>query len=228
MQSGDKRRRTLIQVGVAVVLIALIAVIGFSVVSKDDASNSAAPAATPSAVTDGGAIRLGNPDATVVVSVVEDFQCPVCKQFEALSGQTLQDLIAGGTVAVDYQPIAILDRMSSTKFSTRAANASMCVAQNDKDRWLDWHTAMFDGQPAEGGAGLSDDDLVSIAATAGASSPETSSCITDGTYSDWVTTQTQTVLGEGVTGTPTVTVNGTQVASPTPDNILAAVNQAGA
>ncbi|SNT43000.1 DsbA family protein [Rhodococcoides kyotonense] len=216
----DKQRRTLIQVGVAVVLIALIAVIGFSIASKNSDDTTATPAATPSSVTENGAIRIGDPNAAVVVTAVEDFQCPACKQFEAISGDTLSDLIADNTIAVDYKPIAILDRMSSTNYSTRAANASMCVADADISAWPAWHTAMFEQQPAEGGAGLSDDELISLASDVGV---DIASCVTDGTYTDYVTSQTQKVLADGVTGTPTVSVNGTVVSNPTPDGLRAAI-----
>lgn len=222
----DKQRRTLIQVAVAVVLIALIAVIGFNIASKNSDDTTAVPAATPSAVTDDGAIRIGDADAAVVVTAVEDFQCPACKQFEAISGDTLSELVADGTVAVDYKPIAILDRMSSTNYSTRAANASVCVADADISLWPAWHKAMFEQQPAEGGAGLTDDELVSLAAAAGVDSPDVASCITGGTYTDYVTDQTQKVLADGVTGTPTVSVNGTVVSNPTPDGLRAAITAA--
>ncbi|MEU3471153.1 thioredoxin domain-containing protein [Rhodococcus sp. NPDC006774] len=237
MQNGDKNRRTLIQVVVAVVLIALVAAIALFIVNKDSTSGDASSAAgsgatgaqlTPTTLTDNGAIRFGNPDATTVVSVVEDFQCPACKNFESISGSTLQQLAEAGNVAVDYRPISILDRFSNgTMYSTRAAGASICVAENDRDNWMSWHTSMFEQQPSEGGTGLTDDELVAIAASAGADSPAIASCITDGSYTDWVTTQTQSVLGEGINGTPNVRVNGTDIANPTPENILAAAAAAG-
>jgi protein-disulfide isomerase len=237
MQNGDKNRRTLVQVVVAVVLIALVAAIALFIVNKDSTSGDASSAAgsgatgaqlTPTTLTDNGAIRFGNPDATTVVSVVEDFQCPACKNFESISGSTLQQLAEAGNVAVDYRPISILDRFSNgTMYSTRAAGASICVAENDRDNWMSWHTAMFEQQPSEGGTGLTDDELVAIAASAGADSPAIASCITDGSYTDWVTTQTQSVLGEGINGTPNVRVNGTDIANPTPENILAAAAAAG-
>ncbi len=222
----DKQRRTVVQIGVAVVLIALIAVIGFNIASDDSGDETAGSAATPSVVTEDGAIRIGDPDADVVVTVVEDFQCPACQQFEAISGDTLAELAADNTVAVDYKPIAILDRASSTNYSTRSANAAMCVADADISAWPTWHDAMFEQQPAEGGAGLSDDDLIGLAQLADVEGPDLESCITDGAYTDFVTAQTQAVLDSGVTGTPTVSVNGTVVSNPAPDELRAAVADA--
>ena len=219
----DKQRRTLIQVAVAVVLIALVAAIGFSIARSNSEDTTAVPAATPSSVTQDGAIRIGDPNASVVVTVVEDFQCPACKQFEAISGDTLSELVADSTIAVDYKPIAILDRMSSTNYSTRAANASLCVADADISAWPTWHKTMFEQQPTEGGAGLSDDDLLGLIQLAQIDGPDLTSCITDGAYTDYVASQTQSVLDGGVTGTPTVMVNGETVSNPTPDGLRAAI-----
>lgn len=230
MQNGDKNRRTLIQIIVAVVLIALVAAIALFIVDRSSDSDDASPASgttgpqlTPTSLTANGAVRLGNPDASTVISVVEDFQCPACKNFESISGSTLTQLADAGTVAVDYRPISILDRFSSgSMYSTRAASASVCVAENDRDSWTAWHTAMFEAQPSEGGNGLTDDKLADIAVSAGADSPATASCIADASYTDWITDQTQSVLGEGINGTPSVRVNGTDLADPTPEGILAA------
>ncbi|MGA9871263.1 MAG: DsbA family protein [Rhodococcus sp. (in: high G+C Gram-positive bacteria)] len=221
----DKQRRTIIQIAVAVVLVALIAGIGFTIANRDS-DTTATPASTPSSVTEDGAIRIGAPDASVVVTAVEDFQCPACKQFEAISGDTLTELTADNTIAVDYRPISILDRMSSTNYSTRAANASYCVADADISAWPAWHKAMFEQQPSEGGEGLSDEELLGITTTVGIEGPELESCITGGTYTDYVTSQTQTVLDSGINGTPTVSVNGTVVSNPTPDGLRAAIADA--
>ena len=69
-------------------------------------------------------------------------------------------------------------------------------------------------------------ELIAIAETAGVDSSELASCITDGSYNDFVATTTQTVLESGVTGTPTVSVNGTVVANPSPDGLRTAIADA--
>lgn len=86
----------------------------------------------------------------MTVQVVEDFQCPVCKAFEAQAGSQLAEWIAGDEVAVEYRGVAFLDNASSTQYSTRALNASACVASESPDAWLDFHTAMYEQQPEEG------------------------------------------------------------------------------
>ncbi|WP_415394439.1 DsbA family protein (plasmid) [Rhodococcus globerulus] len=223
---ADRRRNTLIQIAVGAVLIGLVVAIGISVVAKKSA-NDASAAPQPTAVSENGAIRIGPADATVVAEVVEDFQCPACKQFEAQSGTTLSE-IANSTesVAVDYRPIAILDRMSSTEFSSRAANAAYCVAATDSVIFAAWHSSMFAQQPPEGGSGLTDQQLVEIAKSAGASSDDVADCITEGRYLETVSANTNSMLDEGISGTPTVKVNGSAVNDLSPSGLQAAVTAA--
>lgn len=223
---ADRRRNILIQIAVAAVLIGLVVAIGISVVAKKSA-NDASSAPQPTAVSENGSIRIGPADARVVVEAVEDFQCPACKQFEAQSGTTLSE-IANSTesVAVDYRPIAILDRMSSTEYSSRAANAAYCVAATDSAVFEQWHTTMFAQQPPEGGSGLTDQQLVEIAKSAGASSNDVADCITGGRYRETVSANTNSMLDEGISGTPTVKVNGSAVSDLSPSGLQAAVTAA--
>jgi protein-disulfide isomerase len=217
-----RRRRTIaIQVGVVVVVVA--AIIGgtvFALQSSDDA-----PAAAPSGVTADGGYVVGDPDAAVTVEVVEDFQCPACKSFEEASGGVLDELAETDGVNVEYRGIAFLDRASTTDYSSRALNASACVIEAaDTEVWREFHRQMFLQQPPEGGAGLPDSDLVRIAEDAGAEDVE--SCIRDMTFGDWVESTTDEAFDNGVSGTPTLFVNGEVVEDVSPAGIQAAVDEA--
>jgi hypothetical protein len=70
------------------------------------------------------------------------------------------DIVAEGTVTVVYHPVAFLDRLSTTDYSTRSAAASACAATGG--RFPSCHDALFRHQPAQGGAGLSGEELVRI------------------------------------------------------------------
>ena len=218
-----RRRRTIaIQVGVVVLVVA--AVIGGTVIALQQGSDDA-PSAAPSGVTDSGGYVVGDPDAAVTVEVVEDFQCPVCQAFEEASGGVLQDLAATDGVNVSYRGIAFLDRASSTEYSSRALNASACVIEAaDTEVWTDFHQQLYLQQPPEGGAGLPDSELVAIAEAAGADGVE--SCIRDRTYDAWVESTTDAAFDEGVTGTPTVYVDGEVVEDVSPAGLQAAVDEA--
>ncbi|MDV6278248.1 thioredoxin domain-containing protein [Rhodococcus erythropolis] len=221
-----ERRRTLaIRAGVTALVVGLVLAISVAIFLERSHKETAAPTAVPSAFTADGALTFGNPDAPVTVSVTEDFQCPACRQFETTTGPVLTELMNSGQINVENHPIAFLDRASSTKYSTRAANAAACVAQIDRDRWPAWKTAMFDNQPEEGGSGLTDEQIIDIAADVGISSPDLQSCITDQRYVEWVTATTDTAMNT-IPGTPYVTVNGAPVTDISPDGLRAAITAA--
>jgi protein-disulfide isomerase len=87
-----------------------------------------------------------------------------------------------------------------------------------------YHQLLYVQQPAEGSAGLTEDRLVQLAQQAGAGAAATQ--IRAGTYAEYVARATDQSSKDGVTGTPTVLVNGKTVAQPTLDAVTAAVNAA--
>ncbi|MBF6297951.1 thioredoxin domain-containing protein [Nocardia amamiensis] len=222
-ERADRNRKILIQVGVAAVLIGLIAAIGIGIAVKQARKNDPGPtpsiAATgnlnsggvPGSITDNGSVRLGKPDAKVTVRVVADLQCPACKAFEAANGKVLEDAVNNGTAVVEYNIIAFLDKASTTRYSTRAANASYCVAQADPTKYQGWLKAMFAQQPPEGGAGLTDDQLIQIAKSAGYTDDAVAQCISGHTYDKYIQARTKDVLESGIQSTPSVFVNGKQI-----------------
>lgn len=230
---AEQRRQSLImKIAAAAILVALIVGIGIWIgLSRQSSTGSSATvgAATGHAYRITAAPPGTTPKATV--TLIEDFQCPACRAFESQFSDALAQLRADPDVAVDYQPIAFLDRMSTTDYSTRAANASACVAQSTGGRngfqtWLAFHNLLYANQPAEGGAGLADGELVSIAKQAGADG--VSQCIKDGQFKDWTKQATQAALAAGMQGTPTVLINGTKYSLSTPQDLLAAVRTAAA
>ncbi|MFC4126071.1 DsbA family protein [Nocardia rhizosphaerae] len=213
-EAADKRRKIAIQIGVAGVLVALVAAIGIGIAvnrSDDDSSTASSVQqlpATDGAVTESGTVRIGDPDAPVKVRVVADLQCPGCKQFEAANGEALAEAAANGTAVIDYQIISFLDRASTNQYSSRAANASFCVADADAGKYQTWLQTMFARQSAEGGAGLTNEQLVQIANEVGYTDPAVATCINDKPYGDYITQVTQETLSSGVESTPAVFING--------------------
>lgn len=165
----------------------------------------------PANVLADGAVRIGEPDAEVTVRVVMDLQCPFCKAFEDANGKVLEDAVREGTAAVEYSVISFLDRASTTEYSSRAGNASFCVANSGLDSYQAWLAEMFAEQPAEGGAGLPDSELIAIAESTGYADSAVAECITDRRYDTYLRTKTDEVLASGVNGTPTVYVNDEEV-----------------
>ncbi|PXX58739.1 protein-disulfide isomerase [Nocardia tenerifensis] len=168
----------------------------------------------PPGVTGNGAVRVGDPGAKVVVRVVADLQCPACQMFEKANAKVLEDAVNSGSVLVEYNVISFLDRASTTQYSSRAGNASYCVAESDPARYQSWLASMFDQQPAEGGDGLPDERLIEIARDAGYADPAVAQCITERKYDPFLRAKTKENLAGGIKSTPSVFVNGQQVTDP--------------
>ncbi|MCD2158145.1 DsbA family protein [Rhodococcus cerastii] len=229
IEAHDRRERIrgfVIKAGVTSVVVGLILAVGIAVFIKRSHREAPAPAAIPAAFTTSGGLTFGDAEAAVSVSVTEDFQCPACRQFEVNVGPVLTELTTTGLISVEDHPIAFLDQASTTQYSTRAANAAACVAEIDRDKWQAWKTAMFEAQPAEGGPGLTDDEIVDIAAKVGVVSPDLETCVSSRRYDDWVSTITKAALENGIKGTPYVTVNGEPISQLTPEGIRAAIAEA--
>lgn len=223
VKQPDRTRRILVQLGVAAVLVGLIAAIGINVAMKKAARDdpgptptiAAAPGTNPNGLaatlTGAGTIRIGKPSATKTVRLVADLQCPACRQFETTYGQLLTDAVNAGSVAAEYDIIAFLDHASSTEYSTRAANASFCAASADPIAYPNWLKTMYEHQPREGGEGLPDSTLVEIAESTGYTDPAFARCVTDRTYSKFVRAHTLDVLDSGAQSTPSVFFDGRQI-----------------
>jgi protein-disulfide isomerase len=165
-----------------------------------------APATKPAVVTAPGAEAEAGKPVKVVAYI--DFICPVCKNFEAKYNQQLTQLRDDGKISLEYRPLGFLDASSTTNYSSRAANAAACVVNTSPDKYSAFVDVLFARQPAEGGPGLSDNDLKKMATEAGAANID--SCVDSKTYRPFVKVVTKEAAVIGVTGTPTVFVEGKQ------------------
>lgn len=186
----------------AAVVVAVVAVGGLVVWMNNMAT---APAESPAAASideSTGAIRLG--DAPDVLETWVDFMCPYCGQLESSWGENISEQVAAGEVTLEVYPVSILDRASQgSEFSTRAANAMNCVAEDNADAAYPFMNLMFENQPAETTSGLTDEQIIGYAEQAGAAGA--ADCIADRTYDDFVAQTTERLPGGG---TPAVLLNG--------------------
>jgi protein-disulfide isomerase len=179
---------------------------------------AAAPSRVPAGATpEGDGVVIGN--GPVCVDAFIDFMCPYCRQFELSSGETLASLAADGRASIAYHPMNFLDQASTTNYSTRAAAASGCAA--DQGRFAEFERALFTSQPPEGGPGLSDPELIDIGRRAGLGEAF-AACVSDGLYLDWPSFVTARAIALRVEATPTVLVGGAMV-GPDAREIIAAV-----
>ncbi|MEV4639328.1 thioredoxin domain-containing protein [Actinoplanes sp. NPDC049548] len=225
-QLAKERRRTVTlwtTVGVVAVLV-IAGLIGWGVAAGQEKDTAGKLTVPPSAVDDGTAFARGS--GPVTIDIYEDFMCPVCHEFEKTSGPTVTQLVDAKKVTVRYHPIAILDRASTTEYSTRSAGAAAAASVGGK--FFEYHEVLFANQPAEGSAGLDDAKLIELGRSVGLTDAAFADAVNGRTYTAWATDVTDKASARGVTGTPTVLVAGKKLDQPTPQALTAAVEAAGA
>jgi protein-disulfide isomerase len=147
--------------------------------------------------------------------------CPICGDFEKSFASQLDQMRTSGDITLVMHPVSILDRASAgTQYSTRAASAYALVATDAPASLLTFHQALFDNQPAENTAGLSNSQLADLAKQAGVPDnvvQEISGGKATTRYGGWIQSVTgmatadTNLVPQGAQGfgTPTITINGT-------------------
>ena len=216
--AATARKTNWFAIWVSVAVVVVLVIVAALVVWMNNSASTPAPVVTPDAAVidaDTGAIVVGDGEDTLDTYI--DFMCPVCNQFEQIYGEAISGLVEDGTITLNIHPISILDRVSQgTEYSTRAANAMYCVAAADGTAAVPFMQAMFANQPAEGTAGLTNEQILEIAGGVGVTGID--ACVNDGEYSGFVTAMTEkTPVAPGASGigTPTIAINGEVIANST-------------
>ncbi|QGN57129.1 thioredoxin domain-containing protein [Nostocoides sp. HKS02] len=215
-KGGGGANRAVVATVVAVLVIAAVvtAVILSSRGSQQAASTGGST--LPKNVAAMGAGIVVNPGAPANVPTMdlyEDFQCPVCGRFEQLYGTDVTQLAAQNKVKLVIHTLSFLDDNLRNDSSNRAANAAACAA--DDGKFLQYHAAVFAGQPAKEGAGYTDAQLASFAQTAGITGSALTawqSCYSAKAHNQYVQSVQTQADKDGVNGTPTIKLNGATVA----------------
>ncbi len=154
---------------------------------------------------------IGNPNAKVKIEVFEDFQCTSCKQYvDSVEKQLLTSTyISSGEVYYTLMEYPFIDTNSLTKESHQAANASMCAL--DQGKFWAYHDILYANQGVENGGSFNDKRLVAFAQSLGLDMTQFNQCFSQDKHSAEIEAEYQQGLSMGVTGTPTLFLNGKQV-----------------
>ncbi|MFD0277668.1 thioredoxin domain-containing protein [Kitasatospora sp. NPDC127111] len=242
-QAAAKRRQRIV---VAVSVVAVLALAGGVTVAitaaGDDKSSSAGAAAEPTALVvpanaggpDNTVITYGKADAAHTLQVFEDFRCPVCKSFEATNGDTVKKLVDDGTVKVEYHLAAFLDKNLGGRGSRTALAAAGAALNEGVDKFKQFHDVLYANQPEEREDGFGDvNHLLELAdKVPGLKTDAFVKAVTDRTYAPWAKKVADAFNDSGVTGTPTVKLDGKPITlfsgnrAVTPEQFTAQVKQA--
>ncbi|GAA0554750.1 MULTISPECIES: DsbA family protein [Actinomadura] len=217
-QDARQRQRRLLAIVLGSVVAVAVVVVGTVLIVDHQRKQGRAEvhqgAVAPLTRQDDGSIVMAQPGVEKpVLEIFEDFQCPVCKQFEDATGQTVLELAEQGKVKVVYRPFHLFGQQKDPIRinSLRAAEAALCVPA---DKWISYHEALFRFQPAEGSKGFSPDDLVKWGKDIGVTDPNFEKCVREEQKKAQVDAMTNYALQErGVQGTPTVFLDGREMDS---------------
>lgn len=238
-----RRNKIFLQGGVGVAVIAIAAIVMLIIVNQPKPAELSTSQVGPANMISDGILLVGNTTTPVTTPALKagakplptdhskysktvnlvsyvDFQCPVCQAFEATNGEQIKSWVDSGVASIEIHTISFLDANSmGNNYSTRAANAAACVAQEAPQKFYSVMQALFANQPAESTPGRSDKEILSVLKGAGASSDAITKCVTTQKFANWVAAETarvqsapfpNTVTPTSFRGTPTVFADGQQ------------------
>ncbi len=211
-QKRARRQKMAITAAVVVVVAALI-IGGLVWAQGRDQPAPVAGGALPPNITaaeDGIIVNPGKAEGKPLVELYFDYQCPGCGALERFAGA---DIVAGaeaGEYQLVYHTMTFLDTNLKNDSSVRAANAALCYAEVGD--YAAYHQLIFDNQPAQEGAGYSDEllrnRLPAQLRTNGDRLTQFQTCYDEGKFMALAEQMNTEAARAGVTSTPTVRVDG--------------------
>ena len=222
----EQKSRSLYLVSGIGVVVLLVGVIGIGVQAKR--ADIAGQLTATNASVDTG-VTVGQAAAPNTIVAYEDFQCPVCNNFEQTTGAQLASIVASGKVKVEYHPVGFLDSSSNgNEYSSRAANAAICASDYSVEFFSAYHAYLYgkvDGtnvQPAEGTDGRTDAQLIDYFGKANPTATADqktgfAACVTGDNHKAFVAKLTDNASKKGINSIPTVYLNGKAIDNPATD-----------
>jgi protein-disulfide isomerase len=208
----QQRRQRLIIIGVITLVAALLV---FAVIWPQLRPVGEIITVTPATLPNADGLSLGDENAPVVIQIFEDFQCPACQRFtESTEPLIIENLVATGQARYEFHHYPFLDGdgVGAIGESDQAANASMCA--NEQDKFWEMHSILFANWNGENQGAFSNRRLQAMAESLAIDMDAFNSCFSANQYEEEI--QADFELGQqmGVSGTPTVFVNGQRVGQP--------------
>lgn len=148
---------------------------------------------------------IGDPNAPVTLTDFSDFSCPHCYNLSTPVEQLIDDYVRSGDLRVVFKPVSFVN----PPYSEPAARAAVCAGYQDK--FWEMQAQIWALYEASGPGAYTAGQLNNLAESIGLDMQQYNQC-----YGATATAEAvQSVITEagerGVTGTPTLFVNGQQV-----------------
>ncbi|MFT6070096.1 MAG: protein-disulfide isomerase [Bacteriovoracaceae bacterium] len=148
----------------------------------------------------GDAPFMGGADAKVTVIEFSDFQCPFCAKGAEIVNELKKKYGNKIKVAFKNYPLPFHNH------AQKAAEAGLCVAEQNKAKFWEMHDAMFADQ-----AGLAEEALKTKVGKLGLDVSKFTKCLSSGKFAEKVKADMEEGKKVGVKSTPTFFVNGMMI-----------------
>ena len=154
-----------------------------------------------------GAVPRGDQTAKVSLVIFEDFQCPFCERFTSDALVKIEkDYVNKGKVKLFFKHFPLTQ---IHPYAQKASEAAACA--QDQAKFWEYHDILFKNQEK-----LGVDDLKKYAADLGLDTATFNSCLDSGVKKNLVDKDASDGDAAGVTGTPTIFVNGRAIVGAQP------------
>lgn len=163
---------------------------------------------------EGNAEVMGNPNAPVTLVEFADYQCPFCERFYTTAAPKIFDMyVKTGKAKFIFRDFAFLGPESAA-----AGQAAECA--RDQSKFWQYHNYLFEHQNGENQGGFAKDKLKGFAKAVGLNTKDFDACLDTGKHAQDVEKDTQAGRNFGVSGTPTVFVNGKPIVGAQPFEVF--------
>ncbi len=173
-------------------------------------------------VTAGNLPVLGDSNAKVLVVEFADYQCPFCEQFFSQAyPQIKKDYIDTGKIKFAFRDFPFLGQPTTDPAgdeSMNAANAARCA--NDQGKFWDYHDYLYSHQGQEDGGTFSKDNLKKFASDMGLNASQFNLCVDNNVHLADAKNDMDSGKTYGVSGTPTVFINGVELVGAQPYSVF--------
>jgi protein-disulfide isomerase len=213
---------------VAIGALALVVAVGANVLASASGPQPVVAPAQPAPAGLASGRSIGKSTAPVKLDVWEDFQCPYCDEFtRSVEPSIVSQYVAPGTAQLTFHDYSFIGNGHSPDESNDAAVAARCA--EDQGQFWAYMQYLYANQGASENSGTFNKTMFdAIATKLGLNLGTFDSCLSDPAKLQAVRAETAQGQQLGITGTPTLFVDGKALANPQDINAVSSAIEAAA
>jgi len=202
----EQKKKILIGAAIFILIASLVGVFVWSFSQTSD-NQTQGEQLVPTKVDANGAFHVSKdgvlednaPTGNTRVDIFFDPMCPGCGLVDRGISDKTNELLNNGEIDLFMTPVAFLDNTSSDRYSTRAVNATITVAEESPEHYLAFVNDLYEvgHQPSEGSSYIpvSDEMLAQRAVDLGVPQ-EVADKFSNGHYTEWISENTNKQLNQ--------------------------------